>query len=116
MKKIAVVANALVHAVLQHDEDAGQDAVRIMNDAELIFISNTTIAKFLECICGEHQIPQPLAISAVRLLLADDKILADREVLSVCLSAMEKGRGFLETLESCEALRQGVDQVLSFSA
>lgn len=116
MKKIAVTAEALVYAALQHDEDAGRDAARIMTDSEFLVISNITILRFLGSVCGEHQIPQSLAISSVRVLLADDKVIADRDALSFCLSAMEKGRGFAESLESYDVLRYGVDQILSFRA
>lgn len=112
--KVSVDTNVLVRCAVRDDEAQARVAEKTLKGASLIAVALPTLCEFVWVLRSVYGFADTEIGSAVRALLASEKVVCDRLAAEAGLALLEAGGDFADGVIAHEGTWLGAETFLSF--
>lgn len=112
--KVTVDTNVLVRSAVRDDENQANAADRILHEASIIAVALPTLCEFVWVLRRVYGLAAADIATAVRALLAADKVATDRPAVEAGLAILEAGGDFADGVIAHEGSWLGGETFVSF--
>lgn len=111
---IAVDTNVLVRAAVGDDVKQSETARAIMSDARGLAVSLVVLCEFVWVASKVYGLSASEIARSIRALIADPKVVCDRQAVNLGLQLLESGGDFADGAMLVDAHRLGADTLATF--
>lgn len=111
---IAVDTNVLVRAAVADDESQSAAARALMSDASALAVSVVVLCEFVWVASSAYRMNRSDIATSIRLLIADPKVVCDREAVALGLDFLENGSDFADGVIFIDGRRLGAATSATF--
>ena len=112
--KLAVNTNVLIRAVVRDDPMQGEQAIKILRDAELIAISTPCLCEFVWVLRRVYNMQATDTAAALRALLDTGNVVMNRPAVEAGLAMLDAGGDFADGVIAFESSWLGGETFVSF--
>ena len=112
--KLAVDTNVLIRAVVRDDPMQGEQAIKILRDAELIAISTPCLCEFVWVLRRVYNMQATDTAAALRALLDTGNVVMNRPAVEAGLAMLDAGGDFADGVIAFESSWLGGETFVSF--
>lgn len=111
--KVTVDTNVLVRLVMADDEPQARRVARLFGTAEVVAVSVQSVVELVRVLRGSYGLTSDDVVTAVRALLATEKVRTDRSAVEAGLASLESGGDFADGVIALEGARLGGESFVS---
>jgi predicted nucleic-acid-binding protein len=104
----------LLRAALDDDPTQSPEAVRVLEDSELVIVSRHTLCEFVWVLRHSYKLPQTEVATAMSKLLNSRNVIADGLAVDAGLRTMDAGADFADGVIAYEGHQLGGETFVSF--
>jgi predicted nucleic-acid-binding protein len=112
--KITADTNVLVRAVVRDDAKQAQAAANALRQASLIAVSLPCLCEFVWVLRSVYGFEHAAIASAIRALMATEKVAMDRPAVEMGLAVLEAGGDFVDGIMAQQGQWLGAETFVSF--
>ncbi len=111
--KVTVDTNVLVRLVMADDEPQARRAARLFATADVVAVGVQSVVELVRVLRGSYGLTRDDVATAIRALLATEKVRTDRTAVEAGLAALLAGGDFADGVIALEGARLGGDSFVS---
>lgn len=111
--KVTVDTNVLVRLVMADDEPQARRAARLFATADVVAVGVQSVVELVRVLRGSYGLTRDDVATAIRALLATEKVRTDRTAVEAGLAALLAGGEFADGVIALEGARLGGDSFVS---
>ena len=114
--KITADTNVLLRAAVQDDPDQARQAVKLLQQAELVAVPVPVFCEFVWVLRRGYKISAPEISDAVRRLIKSANVVVNRPAIEAGLSVLDAGGDFADGVIAYEGDWLGAEEFVSFDS